>query len=64
MSRRARLLASLSTTTLRAMLWTIATRTPFTILAEDIRNELLARDLPRLADETGGFPCARVEGVQ
>lgn len=64
---RALLLASLSTSVLRGLLWTLATSTAsrfFLELTEDIRHELLARDLPRLARAIGGHPCAGPREVQ
>ena len=68
MSRRRHGLDHISTSTLRATLVGLCAsglgRVFFARLAEDIRAELLARDLPRIADETGGYACAGVEGVQ
>lgn len=65
--RRHAVIATFGTGTLRAMLEALASSRLawlFTPLAEDIRDELLARDLPALAEESGGHPCAAPQGVQ
>lgn len=57
----------ISTSALRAMLIGLAPWPWCRLLRgfrADLENELLARELPRIADETGGFPCVAVEGVQ
>lgn len=57
----------ISTSTLRAMSialekspWSRILRT-FRIAVE---NELLARDLPAIAEQSGGWPCPLIEGMQ
>ena len=55
------------TSTLRAMAVALRRRPWNRLLRRflyDVENELLARDLPAIADETGGHPVARVVGWQ
>lgn len=58
--------SEVSTSTLRAMdRW--LDELPFFVmkrLRTAIKTELLVRDLERLADDTGGFLCCTVRGVQ
>lgn len=65
--RRHAVIGTFGTGTLRAMLAALA-GSPlswlFVELAENIRDELLARDLPALAEQSGGYPCVAPEGVQ
>lgn len=55
------------TSTLRAMKVALSKRgwrRLFRKVLIDIEFELLARELPAIADESGGFPCAGIEGLQ
>jgi len=57
----------LSTTMLRAMAQALR-KSPWDRLLRsfryDIENELLERDLPAIAEESGGHPCVRIGGAQ
>ena len=57
----------ISTSALRAMLIGLAPWPWCRLLRgfrQDLVNELLARELPSIADETGGHACVRVPGAQ
>lgn len=64
-SRTMREVASMSTSTLRVFerwldtlpLWL------FSELRKAVKSELLARDLPLIAEESGGYPCAAIGGT-
>lgn len=57
----------ISTATLRAMTFALAKK-PWCWVLRDFRlaveNELLARELPAIADESGGWACIGIRGWQ